>query len=32
VKGSNDRPSNIGACNTANSPPNINPQMRPSLR
>ncbi|WP_373474270.1 hypothetical protein, partial [Sphingorhabdus lacus] len=24
-EGSNDRPSNIGACNTANSPPNINP-------
>jgi integrase len=25
VKGSNDRPSNIGACNTASSPLNINP-------
>ncbi|QNL19627.1 hypothetical protein HXX25_10010 [Hyphobacterium sp. CCMP332] len=25
MKGSSDRRSNIGACNTANSPPNINP-------
>jgi hypothetical protein len=29
AKGSNDRPSNIGACNTAKSPLNINPQTRP---
>jgi len=29
---SRERPSNIGACNTARSPPNINPQMRPTLR
>ena len=32
VKGSSDRPSSIGACNTASSPPNINPQTRPALR
>ena len=32
AKGSNARPSNIGACSTANSPPNINPQTRPILR
>jgi len=25
AKGSNEKLSNIGACNTANSPPNINP-------
>ncbi|MEZ0497322.1 Atxe2 family lasso peptide isopeptidase [Sphingomonas sp. IW22] len=29
MKGSNGRPSNIGACFTASSPPNINPQTRP---
>ena len=29
---SNASPSNIGACNTARSPLNINPQMRPTLR
>ena len=32
VKGSNDRPSSIGACFTASSPPNINPRTRPALR
>jgi protein involved in polysaccharide export with SLBB domain len=32
VKGSNERPSNIGACNTASLPPNINPKTRPTLR
>jgi putative transposase len=32
AKGSSDRPSNIGACSTASSPPNINPQTRPALR
>ena len=26
TKGSSERPSNIGACNTASSPPNINPR------
>ena len=31
-KGSSDRPSNIGACNTASAPPNITPQPRPNLR
>ena len=38
-KGSNARPSNIGACSTASSPPNINPRRgqrsanpRPTLR
>ena len=31
-KGSSDRPSNIGACNTASAPPNITPQTRPNLR
>src|SRR5690606_37531197 len=30
-KGSNDRPSSIGACNTAITPHNINPQTRPTL-
>lgn len=32
AKGSNDKPLNIGACNTASSPPNINSQTRPALR
>ena len=32
AKGSSARPSNIGVCNTASSPPNINPQTRPILR
>jgi hypothetical protein len=32
VPASSASPSNIDACNTANSPPNINPQMRPALR
>jgi hypothetical protein len=32
AKGSSDRPSNIGACNTASSPLNINPRTRPALR
>jgi hypothetical protein len=31
-KGSSDRPSNIGACNTASAPPNTPPQTRPNLR
>ena len=31
-KGSSDRPSNIGACNTASAPPNKTPQTRPNLR
>ena len=31
-KGSTARPSNIGACSTASSPPNINPQTRSTLR
>ena len=31
-KGSSDRLSNIGACNTASAPPNITPQTRPNLR
>ena len=31
-KGSSDRPSNIGACNTASAPPNITPKTRPNLR
>ena len=32
AKGSNDRPSSIGACSTASSPHNINPTTRPTLR
>ena len=32
AKGSSDRPSSIGACSTASSPPNINAQTRPALR
>src|SRR5690606_42122195 len=32
AKGSNERPSNIGACSTASSPLNINPKTRPALR
>ncbi|MGF7163672.1 hypothetical protein FHS85_005342, partial [Rhodoligotrophos appendicifer] len=32
VKGSRDRPSNVGAYNTASSPHNITPQTRPTLR
>jgi hypothetical protein len=32
VKGSSERPSNIGACNTESSPLNINHQTRPALR
>ena len=32
AKGSSDRPSNIGACSTASSPPNINPLTRYALR
>jgi hypothetical protein len=31
-KGSRDRLSSIGACSTASSPHNINPQTRPTLR
>lgn len=31
-KGSSNRPSNIGACNTARSPPDIKPKTRPNLR
>ena len=32
AKGSSYRPSNIDACSTASSPPNIKPQTRPTLR
>jgi transposase InsO family protein len=32
VRGSSNRPSNIGACNTASSPPKITPQARPAPR